>query len=359
MTESGDKPLILLIDDSAENLQLMSTVLGETFQVRVANRGELGIKLAKRTPLPRVILLDVLMPEMDGYEVLSALQQDAETQHIPVIFLTAKSDEADEKYGLSLGAADYLTKPINPSVTVARIWTQIKLGQAQEELMRMNQHLAAQIDARSKEIIRLQEAAILVVTTLASARFPDASSPARKIQEMLDLFCRELQSLGEYRDDLREDRLEAFVAAAPLYDVGKIGISAELLTKDQMLSEEELEEIKSHTTIALEAMERAEQELGIEITFLKYAKLAALSHHENWDGSGYPYGLRGEKIPLYGRIMRIVDAYIAMRSERAHRKALSRDQAVDGLLAGRGSQFDPVLLDAFLKIEPEITSNEI
>ena len=357
MTESGDKPLILLIDDSPENLQLMSAVLGETFQVRVANRGELGIKLAKRAPHPRVILLDVLMPEMDGYEVLSALQENPETQHIPVIFLTAKSDEADEKYGLSLGAADYLTKPINPAVTVARIWTQIKLGQAQEELMRMNQHLAAQIDARSKEIIRLQEAAILVVTTLASARFPDASSPARRVQELLELFCRELQSLGDYQDELRDDRLEAFISAAPLYDVGKIGLSKELLIKDQVLTPEELEEMKSHTTVALEAMERAEQELGMEITFLKYAKLAALSHHENWDGSGYPYGLSGEKIPLYGRIIRIVDSYMAMRSARAHRQALSRDQAVDGLLAGRGSQFDPKLLDAFLKIEHQIADD--
>ena len=357
MTESGDKPLILLIDDSPENLQLMSAVLGETFQVRVANRGELGIKLAKRAPHPRVILLDVLMPEMDGYEVLSALQENPETQHIPVIFLTAKSDEADEKYGLSLGAADYLTKPINPAVTVARIWTQIKLGQAQEELMRMNQHLAAQIDARSKEIIRLQEAAILVVTTLASARFPDASSPARRVQELLELFCRELQSLGDYQDELRDDRLEAFISAAPLYDVGKIGLSKELLIKDQVLTPDELEEMKSHTTVALEAMERAEQELGMEITFLKYAKLAALSHHENWDGSGYPYGLSGEKIPLYGRIIRIVDSYMAMRSARAHRQALSRDQAVDGLLAGRGSQFDPKLLDAFLKIEHQIADD--
>jgi len=357
VTESGDKPLILLIDDSPENLQLMSAVLGETFQVRVANRGELGIKLAKRAPHPRVILLDVLMPEMDGYEVLSALQENPETQHIPVIFLTAKSDEADEKYGLSLGAADYLTKPINPAVTVARIWTQIKLGQAQEELMRMNQHLAAQIDARSKEIIRLQEAAILVVTTLASARFPDASSPARRVQELLELFCRELQSLGDYQDELRDDRLEAFISAAPLYDVGKIGLSKELLIKDQVLTPEELEEMKSHTTVALEAMERAEQELGMEITFLKYAKLAALSHHENWDGSGYPYGLSGEKIPLYGRIIRIVDSYMAMRSARAHRQALSRDQAVDGLLAGRGSQFDPKLLDAFLKIEHQIADD--
>ena len=357
MTESGDKPLILLIDDSPENLQLMSAVLGETFQVRVANRGELGIKLAKRAPHPRVILLDVLMPEMDGYEVLSALQENPETQHIPVIFLTAKSDEADEKYGLSLGAADYLTKPINPAVTVARIWTQIKLGQAQEELMRMNQHLAAQIDARSKEIIRLQEAAILVVTTLASARFPDASSPARRVQELLELFCRELQSLGDYQDELRDDRLEAFISAAPLYDVGKIGLSKELLIKDQALTPDELEEMKSHTTVALEAMERAEQELGMEITFLKYAKLAALSHHENWDGSGYPYGLSGEKIPLYGRIIRIVDSYMAMRSARAHRQALSRDQAVDGLLAGRGSQFDPKLLDAFLKIEHQIADD--
>jgi len=357
VTESGDKPLILLIDDSPENLQLMSAVLGETFQVRVANRGELGIKLAKRAPHPRVILLDVLMPEMDGYEVLSALQENPETQHIPVIFLTAKSDEADEKYGLSLGAADYLTKPINPAVTVARIWTQIKLGQAQEELMRMNQHLAAQIDARSKEIIRLQEAAILVVTTLASARFPDASSPARRVQELLELFCRELQSLGDYQDELRDDRLEAFISAAPLYDVGKIGLSKELLIKDQVLTPDELEEMKSHTTVALEAMERAEQELGMEITFLKYAKLAALSHHENWDGSGYPYGLSGEKIPLYGRIIRIVDSYMAMRSARAHRQALSRDQAVDGLLAGRGSQFDPKLLDAFLKIEHQIADD--
>ena len=357
MTESGDKPLILLIDDSPENLQLMSAVLGETFQVRVANRGELGIKLAKRAPHPRVILLDVLMPEMDGYEVLSALQENPETQHIPVIFLTAKSDEADEKYGLSLGAADYLTKPINPAVTVARIWTQIKLGQAQEELMRMNQHLAAQIDARSKEIIRLQEAAILVVTTLASARFPDASSPARRVQELLELFCRELQSLGDYQDELRDDRLEAFISAAPLYDVGKIGLSKELLIKDQVLTPDELEEMKSHTTVALEAMERAEQELGMEITFLKYAKLAALSHHENWDGSGYPYGLSGEKIPLYGRIIRIVDSYMAMRSARAHRQALSRDQAVDGLLAGRGSQFDPKLLDAFLRIEHQIADD--
>lgn len=349
----NDKELVLVIDDTPENLMMMNTLLKEDFKVKVASSGRHGLELA-RSASPDVILLDIAMPEMDGYEVIKKLKHDPQTAAIPVIFLTARTDSVDEKHGLQLGAVDYITKPISPSILLARVRNQIALKKTADFLRNKSDFLENEIQRRTLEIDMLQQAAIQVVTSLAETRDRETGKHVRRTQLYIKALAKQLQSHPRFHDCLDDQQIEAIYRSAPLHDIGKVGIPDHILRKAGKLTDDEFEIMKSHTTLGYEAITNAEVDGGVNVDFLRYAKEIALSHQEKWDGSGYPQKLAGDMIPVSARLMAVADVYDALISRRVYKEPYSHEQAIRIMKEGRGTHFDPDMLDAFLAIEQQI-----
>ena len=346
-------PVVLVIDDSPENLVLMSTLLKDRYKVKVANSGARGLELA-RSASPDIILLDIMMPVMDGYAVCEQLKRDPATAHIPVIFLTARTESDDEKHGLELGAVDYITKPISPPIFLMRIQNHLALKRAADFLRDKADYLEKEVQIRTREIAALQEVTIQVVTSLAETRDQETGKHIRRTQLYIKALAEKLQSHPRFASSLGTSEIDAIYKSAPLHDIGKVGIPDRILLKPGKLTEEEFEIMKTHTTLGYEAIVHTEQELGINVGFLRYAKEIALSHQEKWDGSGYPQGLSGDAIPVSARLMAIADVYDALISRRVYKEPYPHARAIAILKEGRGSHFDPDVLDAFLAIEAEV-----
>ena len=346
-------PVVLVIDDSPENLVLMSTLLKDRYKVKVANSGDRGLELA-RSASPDIILLDIMMPVMDGYAVCEQLKRDPATAHIPVIFLTARAESDDEKHGLELGAVDYITKPISPPIFLMRIQNHLALKRAADFLRDKADYLEKEVQIRTREIAALQEVTIQVVTSLAETRDQETGKHIRRTQLYIKALAEKLQSHPRCASSLGTSEIDAIYKSAPLHDIGKVGIPDRILLKPGKLTEEEFEIMKTHTTLGYEAIVHTEQELGINVGFLRYAKEIALSHQEKWDGSGYPQGLSGDAIPVSARLMAIADVYDALISRRVYKEPYPHARAIAILKEGRGSHFDPDVLDAFLAIEAEV-----
>jgi putative two-component system response regulator len=343
MTVWNEAFKILMVDDATANLQVLrGTLEGCGYKLFTAKSGPHALAIAARAQ-PDLILLDILMPDMDGYDVCRRLKADDATRHIPLIFLTALDDAADEAKGLALGAVDYITKPIHPELVRARVHAHLELKQHRDRLEQM-------VRAKVREVRLTQAVMIESLGTLAEYRDPETGGHIKRTQNYVKALAMHLRGHPRFRGVLSEETVELLYLSAPLHDVGKVGVRDHILLKAGRLDEAEFEQMKQHTLFGEEALRRAEQKLG-RSSFLRLAREIAGSHQEKWDGSGYPRGLRGEDIPFSGRLMALADVYDALISKRVYKPPQPHEKAVAIIRAGRGVHFDPDLVDAFLELE--------
>jgi len=350
----GEKSSLLVVDDIPDNLTLMSSLLKDEYKVKVANSGERALTIARSGTPPDLILLDIMMPEMDGYEVCRRLKADPATRHIPVIFLTAKAEVGDETRGLELGAVDYITKPISPPIVLARVKTHLAMKIVQDFLRDQNAFLEAEVTKRTREVELIQDVTVHTLASLAETRDNETGNHIRRTQHYVRLLAEKLRRHPRFMHELDDDRvINLLFKSAPLHDIGKVGIPDQILLKPGKLEPEEFELMKSHTTLGRDAILQAECELGAEIGFLRYAKEIAYGHQEKWDGSGYPEGLSGDAIPISARLMALGDVYDALISKRVYKPPFPHEKAVEIIVEGRGKHFDPDVVDAFLELLEE------
>ena len=352
-------PIILIVDDEPANLTVLSTLLRPLYTVRVCKSGPQALEAAARAPRPDLILLDVMMPGMDGFAVLDKLRQQPKTADIPVIFVTARDDTLDEEHGLQQGAVDYITKPIKPTVVLSRVQVHVEVKQARDRLKSQNAWLESEVQRRLRDNLMIQDVSLAAMAQLAETRDSDLGNHIARTQSYVETLARHLQAIPKYAPKLEEAMLQRIVKAAPLHDIGKIGIPDEVLLKPGKLSSEEWTCMQSHSQIGGNAIERAiaatlpqysSSSTGPKpesLLFLEVAKEIALFHHEKWDGSGYPFGLAGEEIPLSARLMALADVFDALTTPRVYKRAWSVEEATQLITEQRGKHFDPAVADAF------------
>ncbi len=351
MVLPNEKPTVLVVDDSADNLTLMSALLKDSYKVKVANHGERALKIMQGEQLPDLILLDIMMPDIDGYEVCQRLKQEIRTRDIPIIFLTAKTQVEDEKRGLELGAVDYITKPISPPIVLARVKTQLQLKAAADFLKDQNAYLEQEVASRTREITAIQDVTILAMASLAETRDSDTGNHIRRTQYYVKALAEQLRTHPRFAAVLTDEFIATLFKSAPLHDIGKVGIPDRILLKPGRFEAHEFDIMKTHTTLGCDAIQHAETALGMDVAFLSMAKDIALSHQEKWDGSGYPQGLAGEAIPVSARLMAVDDVYDALISRRVYKSGMPHEKAVGIIIEGRATHFDPDMVDAFVKIQ--------
>ena len=328
-------------------------LLKDRYRVKLAGTGEKALQIARTIPAPDLILLDVMMPGMSGHEVCRQLKAAPTTRDIPIIFLTAMTGTEDEAAGLALGAADFITKPINPPIVLARVATQLQAKAGADFLRDQNQFLQTEVRKRTRELAAIQDVTILAMASLAETRDNETGSHIRRTQHYVRALAMHLKSHPRFCAALDDHVIDMLYKSAPLHDIGKVGIPDRILLKPGRLEPHEFEIMKTHTTIGRDAIQHAEDQLGMPVEFLQYAKEIAYGHQEKWDGSGYPLGLAGEAIPLSARIMAVADVYDALISRRVYKAGMSHEKALEIMRAGRGAHFDPDILDAFLDLNDE------
>lgn len=359
---------VLIVDDTPENLAVIGGLLQTFYRVRVANSGARALRVANSEPRPDLILLDVMMPEMDGYAVIRALRAEPATYDIPVIFVTALDGDESEEYGLALGAVDYVTKPIRPAILLARVRTQLELKEARDRLEDRNFNLEAEVARRVRENDLIKDISLNALAMLTAARDNETGNHLQRTQAYIRVLMSELETHPRF-SALTPRRQHLIAGAAPLHDIGKVGVPDAILLKPGRLTAAEFEIMKTHAEIGARAIEDAikrvtgaERDVLLEggddspLAFLEVARQIAQHHHEKWDGSGYPQGLAGEAIPLPGRLMALADVFDALTSCRHYKGAFSVDAAAQLIREGRGGHFDPDIVDAFLRRIDDFTA---
>ena len=349
----ANKATILVVDDTPNNLALMSGLLKNQYKVKIANNGEKALKIAQADPLPDLILLDIMMPGLSGYDVIRELKAHPPTREIPVMFITAMSETEDERLGLELGAVDYITKPISPPILLARVETHLKIKRAADFLRDQNAFLEDEVNRRTREIQAIQDVTILAMASLAETRDNETGNHIRRTPHYVRLLANRLKTHPRFGYFLSDKTIELLFKSAPLHDIGKVGIPDHILLKPGRFTPEEFEIMKTHTTLGRDAILAAEKHLGMEVSFLDLAKEIAYYHQEKWDGSGYPTGASGDQIPISARLMAVADVYDALISRRPYKEGMPHDQAVEIMRQGRGSHFDPDVLDAFIALRED------
>jgi putative two-component system response regulator len=352
MLDDVKKATIMVVDDTAENLVLLAKILKpEGYKVLTLPDGKMAIDAVRRQP-PDIILLDVMMPGMDGYEVCSVLKADKATASIPVIFISALSDPLDKVKAFNTGAVDYITKPFNLMEVNARVRVQLDLRFLQKALQEFNASLQQKVEEQVREISDAQLSLITAMTKLVEARDDATGKHIERTQNLCRTMAESLRGKPEYFGSVDEGFIENIYNASSLHDIGKVAIKDSILLKPGKLLPEEFEEMKKHTTIGKEYLGKAlEKSPGNK--YLKVGMDIAGNHHEKWDGSGYPAGLFGEAIPLSARIMALVDVYDALRSKRVYKESFSQEKTVSIIIEGKGQHFDPRLVEVFLANEKE------
>lgn len=344
---------IMAVDDSPSNLQILARMLGEHgYKVRPVPTGALALMAARNAP-PDLILLDITMPDMDGYQVCEALKSEPALRSIPVIFLSGHAGTIDKIRAFSAGGVDYITKPFQIEEVLARVEAHINLRRLQQELERHNRNLQEMVQEQVREISELQMATIFAMANLAEYRDFETGVHLERVRKYCHRLASELAKTPDFGAAIDERFIRVIYETSPLHDIGKVGIPDTILLKPARLTSEEFEVIKTHTVIGAHALEAVREqyphnpfiEMGIEI---------ARSHHEKWDGTGYPDGLAGNAIPLAARIMAIIDVYDALTSKRVYKEAIPHDESVEIILKGSGSQFDPRIIAVFKQLDQEL-----
>ena len=361
------RPVILIVDDTKENLSVIGGLLEEAYRVRVANSGERALKVANGEPRPDLILLDVMMPGMDGYQTLEHLKRETATGNIPVIFVTAMDADEDEERGLQLGAVDYVTKPVRPAILLARVHAQLELKHARDRLAHQNEYLEAEVACRMRENDLVKDVTMHALATLAEKRDNETGNHLARTRAYIELLMEDLAGHPRFAAALTAQTRPLIAKAAPLHDIGKVGVPDAILLKPGKLTAEEFEIMKQHAAIggqALdEAIERVLAHSAVDagqardaLGFLHVARAIAASHHEKWDGSGYPAGLAGEAIPVAARLMALADVFDALVCKRHYKEAFPLERTVEIIRDGRGRHFDPDITDAFLARVPDFAA---
>lgn len=348
--DTEKKATILIVDDSPDSIVLLSSLLKGEYRIKVATAGDKALSIAAGEVPPDLILLDIVMPGMDGYDVCRHLKRNPRTSEIPIIFLTGRSDDMDEEKGFELGAVDYIVKPPSPSIVLARIRTQLRLKSVRDFLKDKNEFLEAEVTRRTREVGMIQDVTMIALGSLAETRDNETGNHIRRTQCYIRILAERLKEHSRFRDQLTDATIELLYKSAPLHDIGKVGIPDSILKKPAKLESEEFEIMKTHTVLGRDAIIAAEKCLDSPTSFLALAREIAWSHHEKWDGSGYPRGLAGDDIPLPGRLMAIPDVYDALISQRVYKKAFTHEAAVEIIEKGIGAQFDPDIGSAFMDI---------
>jgi len=342
MSTQLTKQTILIVDDAPENIDLLNVILSQDYKIKVALNGEKAIEIASDAKdLPDLILLDVMLPGMDGYAICRHLKTDDLTRKIPIIFISALGTATDEKQGFDVGGVDYITKPVVAATVRARVKTHLALYD-------QNRALEEKVRERTEELLHTQDATIIGFSTLAEFRDQETGAHITRTKQYVFILAQYLTTHPRFQGYLNENTVELIHRSAPLHDIGKIAVPDRILLKPGPLTPEEFEIMKKHTWHGYNAIQRAEQALGnTQSSFLRIAKEIALTHHEKWNGKGYPRGLAGENIPISGRLMALADVYDALTSKRIYKDAASHQDALDIILAERGKHFDPDIVDAF------------
>lgn len=332
MNDASRKPTILIVDDTPENIDVLKGILADRYSIRAATNGELALNIVARQS-PDLILLDVMMPRMDGYDVCRRLKANPDTAYIPVIFVTAKTDTEDEQAGFDVGAVDYITKPVNPALVLARVTTHLALADQQRTTREL-------VRTRTHELEQAQRAAIFMLGEAGHYNDNDTGVHIWRMAAYAGALAR--AALWQV------ERAQLLELAAPMHDTGKIGIPDSILKAPRRLTADEWEVMKTHTVIGHRILSKSQTEL------FRVAAEVALSHHERWDGTGYPEGLAGESIPQSARIVAVADVFDALTMRRPYKEAWTAEAAFAELRDGAGSHFDPQLVDLFIGIGDEI-----
>ncbi len=333
MADLLSKQTILVVDDATENIDILSGVLADDYRIRVATSGEKAIKIVYSDDPPDLVLLDIMMPGLSGYETCRRIKANPDRQRIPIIFVTAMSSVEDERLGLEIGAVDYITKPISPPIVKARVRTHLALYDQTRELERM-------VRQRTEELLVSRQQIIRRLGRAAEYKDNETGNHVLRMAHYARLIA-EAHGLGKMATD-------TIFNTAPMHDIGKIGIPDAILLKPGKLDAGEWKIMQQHPVMGAEIIGRHDNDL------LESARIIALTHHERWDGSGYPNRLKGEEIPLAGRIVAIADVFDALISVRSYKPAYTVEDSLAMMDAETGRHFDPALMAAFRKALPDI-----
>ncbi|MBF0259397.1 MAG: response regulator [Desulfamplus sp.] len=343
---------VLIVDDIPFNLEVLGEMLkGYGLRVRPVTNGKLALKAAQKDP-PDIILLDIMMPDMDGYEVCRRLKEDQKLKEIPVIFISALNETKDIIKAFSSGGVDYITKPFQIAEVKARVSTHLKIHQLQVELEKHNLNLNKLVKEQVQEISESQIATIFALAKLAEHRDDDTGTHLFRIRNFCRMLATNLEDSSIYQDQINSKFIDNIYNASPLHDIGKVGIPDNILLKPGKLTSDEFEIIKKHTIIGSDTLQEV-LETYQKNSFINMGIAIARSHHEKWNGSGYPDALAGENIPLAARILAVADVYDALRAKRVYKPAFTHEKACEIISNDSGKHFDPVIVNAFTKIASE------
>jgi len=341
---------ILIVDDVPDNLLVLGSLLQPSYNVLAAPSGPRALEILAGESLPDLVLLDIMMPEMDGYEVLARIQDNPRTCDIPVIFLTALDSPGDEERGLEQGAADYITKPLQPAVVLARVRNQLELKRARDWLQHQNAFLEREVARRMEENDLTQLVTIRALAHLAETRDSDTGYHIMRTQAYVGLLAGRLRTHPRFADILTDKYVQLLVRSAPLHDIGKVGVPDSVLLKPGALTAAERHIMQMHPVFGADTLIAIRARVGDD-DLLNMSIQVALYHHERWDGTGYPHRLSGAQIPLCARVVALADMYDAVTSARVYKSAKTHEEARALILQGRGTHFDPALVDAFESVQ--------
>jgi putative two-component system response regulator len=351
---------ILIIDDETINLQALRNALVGDFTVKACKSGEAAYSMLLSGLRPDLILLDISMPEMDGYETLERIYSLPEFKNIPIIFVTALDSNTDEEKGFQMGVVDYIIKPIRPAIVLERVKVHLELKAARDALSTKNQWLEEEVERRVSENQLIQEATLDMISQLIETRDFETGNHINRTKLYVEILARRLKKHPKYAPELTEENIQRIVKASVLHDIGKIGIPDMVLMKPTRLKPEEFELMKSHCSIGAKAIQKAlgkyfknttgysPEEKPSLLIFFEEAIRIIMNHHEKWDGTGYPFGVKGEAIPLSARMMTLADIFDALTTRRVYKEAWSFESAVEWITSNSGIFFDPEIIEAFI-----------